>query len=463
MSRTATKLKPSGPLSEDRAGKRARLYGEEKAILVGLELGRQRDWRERESLEELRALSHTAGITVLRVLRQRRAKPDPTYFIGKGKAQQLRELAQESGAQAIIFDESLSPAQGRNLEEAIGVKIIDRAQLIMDIFAQRAQSVEAKLQVELAQLQYLLPRLRGWGEALSRLGGGIGTRGPGEMKLEMERQTIRRRIRLIRERLRRAKRQRAERRRRRVRAAIPQIVLIGYTNSGKSTLLNRLCGTQAVVADRLFATLDPLVRRARLPDHRRVTFIDTVGLIRKLPPQLVPAFHSTLEAVRQADLLLGVLDSSSEGLAVQLETIRATLDELFGQEPWPPLIHLLNKSDRISEPEQRRRLEVFRQQLPQALPLSALSGEHLEQLWERIAQGLGQQLRLVKLKIPYRQAGLIARLHRWGEVTAEQYSADGVEIEARLERRSLAELQRALSQAPEGDSGVLLSWQESGA
>jgi len=442
-------------LIDDRSGARARLYGQEKAILVGLDLGRQGDWRERESLEELMELSRTAGIQVLHVIVQKRPSPDATYFIGKGKAAQLCQLAEESGADAIIFDESLTPAQGRNLETIIQVKVIDRAQLIMDIFAQRARSKEAKLQVELAQLQYLLPRLRGWGEVLSQLGAGIGTRGPGETKLEMERQTIRRRIRIIQERLHQAAQERATSQRRRQRAAIPEIVLIGYTNTGKSTLLNRLCVTQSLVEDKLFATLDPLVRRAQLPDHREVTFIDTVGLIRKLPPQLIPAFHSTLDAARDADLLLNVLDASSEGLAMQMETIQTVLAELFADAPWTPVIHLLNKIDRVQEPEQRRRLEIFRQQVPGAIPFSALTGINAEMLWEAIARALGQSLQRVRVEIPYTQAWLVERLHQLGEVTDEHYAEGGILMEALLERRNLIELERALGEKRQ--AGVTLT------
>jgi GTP-binding protein HflX len=440
---------------DDRVGARARLYGQERAILVGLDLGQSSDWRERESLEELMELSRTAGVQVLHVIVQKRAGPDVAYFIGKGKALQLQQLAAESGADTIIFNGSLTPAQGRNLEGIIQVKVIDRAQLIMDIFAQRARSKEAKLQVELAQLQYLLPRLRGWGEVLSQLGAGIGTRGPGETKLEMERQTIRRRIRIIQERLNQAAQERVTSRRRRERAAVPEIALIGYTNTGKSTLLNRLCATRSFAEDKLFATLDPLVRRARLPDHREVTFIDTVGLIRKLPPQLIPAFHSTLEVALDADLLLNVLDASSEGLNMQMETIQTVLAELFADTPRPPVIHLLNKIDRVQEPEQRRRLELFCQQVPDALPISALTEAHFEPLWGAIARALGQNLQRVRLEIPYGHGWLVERLHQLGEVTDEHYAEEGILMEALMEQRNLVELERALHEL--GQAGVRLT------
>ena len=371
-------------LIEDRVGRRARVYGEERAILVGVV--RRNSPEERESMEELVALSRTAGVEVLHIVVQRRTKPDPSYYIGAGKAEQLRELAQEAGADAVIFNESLTPAQGRNLEELIGVKIIDRAQLILDIFAQRAQSKEAKLQVELAQLEYLLPRLRGWGEALGQLGAGIGTRGPGETKLELERQAIKRRIHALKKKLEQTAKERALRRKLRARRAVPEIALIGYTNTGKSTLLKALCHTEAFVEDKLFATLDPKARRRRLPDGREVVFIDTVGFIRDLPHQLVPAFHSTLEAAREADLILNVLDASSRSLFEQWSTIQDVLRDLFGEEPRPPRLNVLNKIDRLATEEDFRRLEQARLRLQPLVEVSAAQGVNLEVLLKRIEE-----------------------------------------------------------------------------
>ncbi len=369
-------------LIEDRVGRRARVYGEERAILVGVV--RRNSPEERESMEELIALSRTAGVEVLHIVVQRRTKPDPSYYIGAGKAEQLRELAQEAGADAVIFNESLTPAQGRNLEELIGVKIIDRAQLILDIFAQRAQSKEAKLQVELAQLEYLLPRLRGWGEALGQLGAGIGTRGPGETKLELERQAIKRRIHTLKKKLEQTAKERALRRKLRARRAVPEVALIGYTNTGKSTLLKALCHADAFVEDKLFATLDPKARRRRLPDGREVVFIDTVGFIRDLPHQLVPAFHSTLEAAREADLILNVLDASSRSLFEQWSTIQDVLRDLFGEEPRPPMLNVLNKIDSLATEEDFRRLEQARLRLQPLVEISAAQGINLEALLERI-------------------------------------------------------------------------------
>ncbi len=428
-------------LLEDRLGRRARVYGRERAILVGVIQGR--GLAEREVIEELISLSRTAGVEVLHVILQRRDRPDPSYFIGEGKAEQLRELARAAQADAIIFNDSLSPAQGRNLEELIGVKIIDRVQLILDIFAQRAQSKEAKLQVELAQLEYLLPRLRGWGEALGQLGAGIGTRGPGETKLEMERQAIRRRIHRIKERLKEAAEERKLRRKQRVRRAIAEIAILGYTNTGKSTLLKALCGTETLIEDKLFATLDPKARRTRLPDSREVVFIDTVGFIRRLPHQLVPAFHSTLESVREADLLLNVLDASSRSLFAQHQTIQRVLAEIFGDERRPPLLHVLNKIDQLSTPEDFSRLEQARREIQPMVEISAQRGTNLDVLCARVAELLHSHREQVHLEIPYSQAGLVEKLHEWGQIYQERYEPDRIVIEASLERTYVAALEKA--------------------
>ena len=425
---------------EDREGRRARLYGRERAILVGVV--QHGNLEEREAMEELIDLSRTAGVEVLHVIIQRRSQPDPSTFIGQGKAEQLRALVQETGADAVIFNDSLSPAQGRNLEELLKVKVIDRVQLILDIFAQRAQSKEAKLQVELAQLEYLLPRLRGWGEALGQLGGGIGTRGPGETKLELERQAIKRRIHKLKKRLAEAAKERALRRKRRVRRAIPEIALIGYTNTGKSTLLRALCGADAFIEDKLFATLDPKARRRRLPDGREVVFIDTVGFIRKLPHTLVPAFHATLEAVREADLLINVLDASSRSLFEQLATIQGVLSELFDDGPWPPVLHVLNKIDKLETAEDFARLERARREIHPSVEISAQQGLHLDLLLERVAELLATHQEKICVEIPYSQASLVEKLHDWGQVCDERYEPDKIVVEAVLERRHVEALEK---------------------
>ncbi len=431
-------------LIEDRLGERARIYGNEKAILVGLDLGEGASWQERESMEELIELSRTAGVQVLHTLIQRRPRPDPSHFIGKGKVEQLRAMALASGADTVIFNDALTPAQARNLEEKINKKIIDRAQLILNIFSQRAHSKEAKLQVELAQLEYLLPRLRGWGEALEQLGGGIGTRGPGEMRIEQERRQIKSRVHKIKERLAEITKERQTRRKLREKRQIPEIAIIGYTNTGKSTLLNKLCHADAFVEDKLFATLDPLTRKSTLPDGREVVFIDTVGFIKKLPHQLIPAFESTLEAARGADLLLNVLDVSNSNLFDHWRTINEVLNEIFKDGERPPLLNVLNKVDRLSTEEDHARLEKAKAELNHAVEISALTGTNLEQLQLRITQELESRKERILIEIPYTHVGLVGLIHRLGRVHQERYEPDKICIEASLERRRLMGLQRQI-------------------
>ncbi len=375
-------------LIEDRLGERARIFAGERAILVGLDLGHRAGWQERESIEELMELAQTAGLEVLRTVLQRRDKPDPAFFIGKGKADELRELAAKSCADVIVFNDALTPAQSRNLEERIQKKIIDRAQLIMNIFAQRARSKEAKLQVELAQLEYLLPRLRGWAEALGQPGAGIGTRGPGETRLAQERHVIRQRMHALREQLAKIEQERAVRRKLRLRRQIPELALIGYTNTGKSTLLRVLTGAETFIEDKLFATLDPLTRKLILPNGRLVVVTDTVGFIKKLPHELIPAFAATLEAARDADLLLNVLDISSPHIFDHWRTIVEVLNDIFKGGHRPPIIHVLNKADKLKTPEDYQRLELARSTIPQAVVVSAHEGTGVEELLQRIMQAL---------------------------------------------------------------------------
>ncbi|MGQ9476964.1 MAG: GTPase HflX [Candidatus Bipolaricaulia bacterium] len=421
-----------GRLIEDRLGERAYLRGGERALLVGLN----------EDLAELAALSTTAGVQVLGRVIQRRGRPDPSYFIGEGKVERLQEQAALAGADTVIFDDSLSPAQGRNLEERLGLKVIDRSQLIMSIFAQHARTKEAKLQVELAQLEYLLPRLRGWGKALGGLGGGIGTRGPGETQLEQERRKIKRRMQRLREELEKVALEREVKGKLRRRSGLPIVALIGYTNSGKSTLLNKLSGAQAHVEDKLFATLDPLIRQAALPDNRPFLLIDTVGFIKKLPPQLVPAFLSTLEAVKEADLLLNVLDISDKAVFEHLATVHQVLADLFGDRPWPPLINALNKVDLLADPEGEERLTRAMNEIRNPVPISALEGLGLEQLLERISGELGPARERLRVRIPYARAALLDELHRRGVVERAEYGAEGILVEVALAGEPLRQLER---------------------
>jgi GTP-binding protein HflX len=375
-------------LIEDRLGERARVYAGERAILVGLDVGHGADWQERESIAELMELAQTAGLEILRTVLQKRDRPDPAFFIGKGKADELRGLAAKANAQVIVFNDALTPAQARNLEERIQRKIIDRAQLIMNIFAQRARSKEAKLQVELAQLEYLLPRLRGWAQALGQPGAGIGTRGPGETRLAQERHAIRQRTHALKEQLAKAEQERAVRRKLREKRKIPEIALVGYTNTGKSTLLRVLTGAETFIEDKLFATLDPLTRQMYLPDGRLVVITDTVGFIKKLPHQLIPAFASTLEAAQTADLLLNVLDVSNPNLFDHWRTITEVLNTIFKNGDRPPMLNVLNKADRLQTLEDHQRLEEARQTIPHSVVISAREGIGIEALKERIAEHL---------------------------------------------------------------------------
>jgi GTP-binding protein HflX len=429
-------------LIEDRIGERARVYSDERAILVGLDLGKAANWQEQESMEELIELAQTAGVNVLHTVIQKRSRPDPATFIGEGKGEQLRALAYQVSAHVVIINDALTPAQARNLEELIQKKIIDRPQLIMDIFALRAKSKEAKLQVELAQLEYLLPRLRGWAEKLGQAGAGIGTRGPGETRMAQERHAIRQRIHAIKERLAKAEQERVVRNKQRDKKNVAQVVLVGYTNTGKSTLLEKLTGAEAFIEDKLFATLETLTRKTQLPDRREVVFTDTVGFIKKLPHQLVPAFESTLESVRDADLILNVLDASSYGLLDQWRTINEVMNEIFDEKPRPPMLNVLNKIDRLSSPEDQQRLSQARQEMGSIVEISALEQKNLDGLLWAIAQALGDRIERVTVEIPYTSAGLIDQIHHWGNVVRENYDSEKITIEAELEKRYVAELEK---------------------
>ncbi|MBI3660788.1 GTPase HflX [Candidatus Acetothermia bacterium] len=429
-------------LIEDRIGERARVYSEERAILVGLDLGKDASWQEQESMEELIELAQTAGVQILHTIIQKRNKPDPATFIGEGKAEQLRDLASQVSAHVLIFNDALTPAQARNLEELIQKKIIDRPQLIMDIFALRARSKEAKLQVELAQLEYLLPRLRGWAEKLGQTGAGIGTRGPGETRMSQERHTIRQRVHAIKEKLGKAEQEREVRRKQRDKQNVAQIALVGYTNTGKSTLLHKLTGAETFVEDKLFATLETLTRRTQLPDGHEVVFTDTVGFIKKLPHQLVPAFKSTLESARDADLILNVLDVSSHGLFDQWRTINEVLNEIFNGQPRPPMLNVFNKTDKLASVEDQQRLGQARQEIGHTVEISALEEKNLDGLLLAIAHTLGDRVERVTVEIPYKSAGLIDQIHHWGKVFREDYDSEKITIDAELEKRYVAELEK---------------------
>jgi len=319
--------------------------GEERAFLIGLICDGINSWQVEDDLDELARLARTAGATVCGRLTQTRPGPDPKYFLGSGKMQEVALLVEELGATLLVVDQELTPNQQRNIEDTVGVKVIDRTELILDIFAQRAQTKEGKLQVELAQLKYLYPRLIGKGETLSRLGGGIGTRGPGETKLEIDRRRIREKITFLEEDAKRIKNYRDVQRQRRVAEHLPVVALTGYTNSGKSTLLNALTKSDVVTGDKLFATLDPTTRRTSLPDHSPVLISDTVGFIKKLPTSLVTAFRATLEEVAVADVLVHVVDASHPNVLEHISSVHDVLSDLGAVDK--PMITVLNKADKV--------------------------------------------------------------------------------------------------------------------
>jgi GTPase len=395
-------------------------------VLVGVDRHGDED-----SLDELAALADSAGAEVVGRLVQTRDAPDPATFIGKGKLGELHGVVHAADARLVIFDDELTPAQLRTIEEKLGVKVVDRTALILDIFALHARSREGKSQVEMAQLNYLLPRLRGWGEAMSRLGGGIGTRGPGETKMEVDRQHIRRRIAKLRRDLTDLGKARRVKRAGRERSGVPQVALAGYTNAGKSTLMNALTRAEVLVADQLFATLDPTVRRLRLPGGRAVTLSDTVGFVRKLPHDLVEAFRSTLEEVTLGSLILHVADASARDVEEQVAAVREVLEEI-GAGGVPEVL-ALNKVDLLSEVEWARVGRRF----PDGVTVSALTGEGLTDLLERVDGSLPSPPVEVDLHVPYERHEVVARLHREAEVVSATEGEAGTSLRARLREDQL--------------------------
>ena len=387
--------------------------GRERAVLVGIE--------SEESLDELEELAKTAGAeTVLRVL-QKRPKSDPVYCVGKGKAEELSLRCQAAQADLVIFDEELSGVMQKNLEEILRLKVVDRTALILDIFAARANTREGKLQVEMAQLKYRSQRLLGQGLVLSRLAGGIGTRGPGESKLEVNRRRIRERLTDLERELEQIERQRGLRRQSREKNGVPIVALVGYTNAGKSTLFNRLTGADVYVENQLFATLDSVSRPIELPHGGKALLVDTVGFIRKLPHELVKAFRATLEEARLADVLVLVLDGADAQMEGRRRTVEEVLDSLGATEA--PRVEAVNKCDLIA-PEA--------QSLPGALYISASTGENVEKLLLRVESELEAGAQEVRLLIPFSRYALVSRLHAMGGVLEQRHSEEGVEIRMRI-------------------------------
>ena len=396
----------------------------ERVLLVSVDTG---EFDAEVSLEELKELVATAGGEVVDVATQKKESPDKATCLGSGRAEEIALQCEAEDIDLVVMDRELSPTQLRNLEELFPCRIIDRTMLILDIFAGRARSAEGRLQVELAQLQYMLPRLTGQGAALSRQGGGIGTRGPGETKLESDKRHIRRRLGAIREQLEKVESQRKLRRERRRKDGIPTVALVGYTNAGKSTLLNHLTDAGVLAEDKLFATLDPTARALRLPDGREVMLVDTVGFVRRLPHQLVRAFHSTLEEAVDADVILNICDASSEHADEHLQVTGDLLTELGCGET--PVLRVMNKCDLAPEIGDS----------PNHIRISALSGFGVDQLLEAVAAALPPDRKKVKLLLPFSKGALAEQCRRDGQVEYEEYVPEGLAMTVILGARLLAE------------------------
>ncbi|MFN3420726.1 MAG: GTPase HflX [Armatimonadota bacterium] len=417
----------------------------EKAILVGVALNGRNELEE--ELDELAALADTAGAEVIGVLTQTRKEVDPAYFIGRGKAEELSRMCAELGADLVIFNHDLTPAQARNLEKLLNVRVVDRTELILDIFAKRARTKQAMLQVELAQLQYQLPRLRRMWQHLSRLGGGIGTRGPGETQLEVDQRRAKKRISDLQKQLQEIQRQTTTRVKSRKERELFTIALVGYTNVGKSTLMNALTGANVFVEDRLFATLDATTRVLYLPDGHKVLLTDTIGFIRNLPPHLIASFHATLEEVRTADLLLHVADVSHSGFDEHIRVVEETLQEIGAGDK--PAIIVLNKADKLPSDWDK---QALLRRYPNAVLVSALTGEGIDELKRRIQEEF-ERMRVVNVhaRIALWAQNLIAFIYRNGVVLNITYDTDCVTLDAEMERPFAESLQKQVEQMMAGE------------
>ncbi len=405
----------------------------EKALLVTVEFFDRRyknTWKMDDVNFELRELVRSAGLQVVDLVECFKEAPMAGQYIGKGKAEEIGLICKDKGADVVIFGDDLSSTQQQNLEDIMNVKVIDRTQLILDIFAHRAHSIEGKVQVELAQLQYLLPRLKGKGIMLSRLGGGIGTRGPGEQKLEMDRRKIREKIVKLKDELKKIHVRREELRRKRHEGDLAIVSLIGYTNAGKSTLLNALTDSDVVAQDRLFSTLDPTARRFILPNNQKVVFVDTVGVLHDLPHHLIEAFKATLEEVVEADLLVHVLDASSPITAELSQAVYEVLEEIGIHDK--PIVTLLNKIDKVPD---KGLVDRLKKQFENSIAVSALHKENLDELVRRISMILFASLVYVKASIPQSEAKLLNQVYREAGIIKREFKGDQVYLEADMPAR----------------------------
>lgn len=400
---------------------------QERALLIGLEQDGISKWDLRDSLDELAELAHSAGAHVVDTVTQKLQKPTAPFYIGKGKAELIKESFQDQQVTSVIFDNELSPAQGRNLENLFSRKVLDRTQLILDIFAQRARSREGRLQIELAQLQYLLPRLTRMWTHLSRQTGGIGTRGPGETQLEVDRRRVQERIARLERDLQEVRKHRSVQRQGRKRHQWPVAAVVGYTNAGKSTLLNRLTGAGVLAEDRLFATLDPTTRAFVLPNKQRLLLTDTVGFLRKLPHTLIESFKATLEEVVEADLLIHVVDLSHARVDDQMEAVETVIKELgaYGKQT----VILFNKIDLVQNPEQ---MNFYLEKFPGSVAISARTGAGLDELVPALQNALSSWRLRARYRLPVREAALLAEVHRVGHVIELHYDGDFTEVLANV-------------------------------
>lgn len=414
----------------------------EKALLVALDQGQGKSVLE-ESLYELELLTKTAGAETIGWIIQKKSTPTPNYYLGKGKVLEIKQQIENNGSNLLIFEPVLSPTQQQNIEEIVGVKTIDRIQLILDIFAQHARTREGKLQVELAQLNYLLPRLKGRGIELSRLGGGIGTRGPGEQKLETDRRKIRRRIEKIKKEIEKIRENRKLHHLRREEKFSFSVALVGYTNAGKTTLLSRLTQSKLEIEDMLFTTLDPLSRKVCLPDRKEIIISDTVGFIKNLPPYLITAFRATLEEITTSDLIIHLINLAHPNWREQKKVVEKILKEIGAAEK--PTLPVFNKIDLSAE-----RLEGIRKLYPEAAFISALYSQGLKKLLEKIEDFLKREYILTHLLVPYHKSSLLNFVHQKGVIKEKEYKNDGLDCWIWLSREAYSKI---LSEIKAQDQG----------